>query len=95
VIALAFAVTACGDKPSDEDCEKLLTHVVELYTSIPASETLTPQAENDVEAQKKAVEDDLGKSFIDQCKSKPASVVRCSLKARDLKEIGKCEDGSE
>jgi hypothetical protein len=94
IVAIALGVLGCGDKPSDEDCEKLLSHVVDLYSSVPAGGRLTPQAEKDLESQKKAVQDELSKSFADQCKDKPAAVVKCQLKARTIEELGKCEDES-
>ena len=91
IAALALAALGCGDKPSDEECEKLLAHVVDIYTPVPSGETLTPQAKKDLALQQAAVEAEIGKTFLEECKAKSGDRVRCALKARNQAELGKCE----
>jgi len=91
--ALAFFVGACGDAPSHEECEKLLDHVLDIYTQMPTGEQLTPQVKKDLAEQKKAVAKAVGKSFLGTCeKTLPRAKVQCGLKARTEAELAKCEE---
>lgn len=92
LVAPLFAL-GCTGKPSKEECEKLLAHVVDLYTPVQPGETLTPQMKKDLESQKQAVREQVGKSFLSQCEdSLPGEQVRCGLKAKTPEELAKCEE---
>jgi len=92
-VALGLLSGACGDAPSHQECEKLLDHVLEIYTQIPAGEQLTPQVKKDLEEQKKAVAKAVGKTFLDTCeKTLPRARVLCGLKARTEADLAKCEE---
>ena len=92
VLSAVFALSACGDKPSTSDCEKLLDHLITIEVSAAGTDQLTPEMEADLVKQKKVLREHLKKQFMDQCKKKtPGTYVRCGLKARNLDELAKCE----
>ncbi len=92
VLSAAFALSACGDKPSTADCEKLLDHLITIEVSAAGTEKLTPEMQADLDKQKKVLREHLKTQFMDQCKQKtPGSYVRCGLKARNLDELAKCD----
>ena len=91
---LVVPLAGCGDKPSKDDCSKLLDHMVELAVSEAGTDQLTPEMEADLEEQKKGLHEHLKSRFMKQCTDKtPGSFVKCGLKARTPEELAKCSKG--
>ncbi len=91
-VFLAASTTACGDKPSKGQCEKLLDHMIEIEINSAGTDQLSDEMKADVDKQKKLLHDHLKKAFMDQCvKKTPGSYVECGLKARNLEELAKCD----
>jgi hypothetical protein len=91
--ALALAVglslvSACSKKPSRSDCEKLLSHVVDLELAS-GNAKLDPKTVAD---QHKKVSDYVSKDFLQSCKKDlPYDQVDCALKATTLEELSACD----
>jgi hypothetical protein len=98
-LALIAGLAACGDAPSEGDCQKLLEHLVELEVSAggakPPTEgdqAATDTARAELTKQKKAIVDGASAKFLEACVDKtPKSVVTCSLAAKTLDDVAKCD----
>ena len=91
-VLLAVGSIACGDKPSNQECEKLLDHFIDIEVSAAGTDQLSPEMKADLEKQKAALREHLKKAFMDQCMEKtPGGYVKCGLKARSLEELAKCD----
>ncbi len=83
-------VVGCGNAPSQNQCEKLLDHVLELEAQ--AAGANTPEMKADLDKQKKAVADFMRKEFLETCLEKlPRSQVNCGLEAKTKDELAKCD----
>ena len=99
--ALAIAGAGCGDAPSKDDCQKLLDHLVDLEVAAGGGKALAAGDEaadkaraGEIDKQKKQIAAAAGDKFLDVCVHKtPKSVVECSLRARSLDEVAKCDQG--
>ena len=93
LLGAGILVGACSDAPSKKECEKLLDHVIDIYTPARPGEQLTPQVKKDLEEQQKAVAKVVGKDFVSKCTDTlPKAHVECALKARSEADLGKCEE---
>jgi hypothetical protein len=98
---VAGLATGCGDAPSKDDCEKLLEHLVELEVSAGGAKPPTEGDQAAIDAaraelakQKKAIVDAASAKFIEACADKtPKAVVTCSLAAKSLEDVAKCDQG--
>ncbi len=95
VIAL-FVVAACGKGPSEDQCKKLLTHLVDLEFKKAGAAASSDAMKAEIAKQKTAVTDAKSKEFIATCKDKMAKGrVECALKANELdgdNGVAKCDD---
>lgn len=89
-------VAACGKGPSDDQCKKLLTHVVDLEFKKAGAAASSDAMRAEVAKQKTAVTEAKSKEFLDTCKNKMSkSRVECALKATELdgeNGVGKCDE---
>jgi hypothetical protein len=98
-LALIAGLAACGDAPSEGDCQKLLAHLVELEVSAGGARPPTEgdqaavdTARAELAKQKKAIVDGASARFLEACVDKtPKSVVSCSLAAKTLDDVAKCD----
>jgi hypothetical protein len=99
VAALAIGGVGCGDAPSKGDCQKLLEHLVDLEVAAGGGKALAAGDDPadkaraaEIDKQKKQMAAAAGDKFIDACANKtPKSVVECSLRARSLEDVAKCD----
>ena len=85
----------CADNPTEDDCKKLMQHIVtlEVESAGGKAEALTPEMKADLDAQKKKVSDYVGKDFMGGCmKDLPRSQVTCGLKARKIEDLDNCDE---
>ena len=92
LVLVLFAV-GCGKGPSDDQCKKLLTHVVDLEFKAAGAAATSDALKAEIAKQKTAVTEAKSKEFLDTCKKKMAkSRVECALKANDADAIAKCDE---
>lgn len=77
---LAATVGACGGKPTPEDCKKFADHYV----------TLMSADGFDAEGTK-AIADGMKPKLIADCEKVSRASIECSLQAKTMDEIAKCE----
>ena len=92
--AVLFGAVGCKDAPSEEQCTKLLDHLVELEFK-KGGAAVTDASKKDLEKQKA----DVAKAkpeFIDVCRDKTAKGrVECALAATTLEAVAKCDDDAK
>ena len=92
LLLLGLSASACGNKPSKADCEKLVKHLIELESSESGGAAVPTDKKGDLEAQKKKVFDAVG---LDYCmKDLSVDQINCGLKAKSLEDIAKTCDAS-
>jgi hypothetical protein len=98
-LALLAGLAACGDAPSEGDCKKLLEHLVELEVAAGGARPPTEGdqaaidgARTELAKQKKAIVEGAASKFLEACIDKtPRSVVSCSLAAKTLDDVARCD----
>ena len=90
VSALALTSSACSKKPSEEECEKLVRHIIELEAAGAGGGAVAADQKADAEQRKKSVFKAVGTKYcVDDM---PVEQVRCALEAKNLAELStKCE----
>ena len=99
-VALALlVVVACKNGPSQDQCNQLLDHLVDLEFKsggAAGAVALTPAQKADVAKSKAAVRDARANDFLETCTKKMTrSRVECALAANQLEGengAGKCDD---
>lgn len=95
VFVLLFAA-ACGKGPSDDDCKKLLDHLVDLEFKKAGAAATSDAMKAEIAKQKTAVTEAKSTEFIETCKKKMSkSRVKCALAANELEGdsgVGKCDE---
>lgn len=88
--ALALTSSACSEKPSEEECEKLVRHIIELEAAEAGGGAVPADQKADAEQRKKGVFKAVGTKY---CRDDmPVAQVKCALEARNLAELSaKCE----
>ena len=93
VLLLLLAAAACGKGPSNDQCKKLLDHLVDLEFKKAGATATADSQKTDLAKQKQAVVENKSKDFVAACVDKTAkSRVECALQATDLEAVGKCDD---
>ncbi|MEZ4403310.1 MAG: tetratricopeptide repeat protein [Kofleriaceae bacterium] len=89
-VGSVFVTAACAKTPSKGDCEKLLSHLIDLEAKAGGADK-QPKAELD--KQKQAISDyAVGQKFIENCTQKtPRKVVACGLAAQDADAVAACD----
>lgn len=84
---------ACSDEPSEDQCRRLLEHMVSLEAEAGGSGEVTSEMEEALEAQKKEAKVDLEEDFMKYCLEQlPLAQVKCALEARDLEAVSQCDE---
>jgi len=87
-----FGVAGCGDKPSKEQCTKLLDHMYKMDVQASGATQVTEAQKKAVDKQIREVKKDLRKKFMNQCMDRtPKKWVECALEAKDRKAIEECK----
>jgi hypothetical protein len=93
-VPLALAGAACSKGPSEEQCARLLDHLVDLElkragAATPPSDTLKAE----LAKQKAAVVESKSAEFMATCRDKThVDRVECALAATDLAGVAKCDE---
>ncbi len=89
-------VGACSKGPSEDQCKKLLTHIVDLEFKKAGAAASSDAMKTEIAKQKETVTEAKKKEFLDQCVNKMSKVrVECALKANELdgeNGVGKCDE---
>ena len=89
-------VGACSKGPSEDQCKKLLTHIVDLEFKKAGAAASSDAMKTEIAKQKTAVTESKTKEFMDQCVNKMSKArVECALKANELdgdNGVGKCDE---
>lgn len=94
LVTLAAAGAAgCGKGPSEDQCKKLLEHLVDLEFK-KAGATASAEAQKaELAKQKASVIESKSPEFLAACVDKTAKErVECALAASDLEAVAKCDD---
>jgi hypothetical protein len=80
----------CGNKPSEEDCDKLVRHIIDLEAAEAGGGALPADQRGELEQRKKTVLKSVGTKY---CRDDmPMEQVRCALEAKNLAELAsKCD----
>jgi hypothetical protein len=88
-LAVLATLAGCSKKPTEDACEKLLNHVVDLEM---AAGGTSGGDKAELDAQRKKVSDDIGKDFLNSCvKDLPMKQLECGMAAKTLEDLGKCD----
>lgn len=81
-----MALGGCSEAPADGQCQKLLTHLIDL-------EVQAGQGSDEEKAKQAAeLQETMAKSFLERCERDiKAKQIKCSLKATTKKEIEACD----
>src|SRR5689334_22496749 len=84
VLGLLLAA-ACGKGPSDDECKKLLDHLVDLEFKKAGAAATSDAMKAELAKQKTAVSEAKANEFLDTCKKKMSKArVDCALAATEL-----------
>lgn len=85
---------ACDDKPSKDDCEKLMSHLVDLELRSGGVGAVAGEGKDDTSRQRDQVLQFVRDTrFVETCTQKtPRSVVDCGLAVKSRDEIAACDD---
>ena len=93
---LLAVVAACGNAPSQDQCESLMGHLIDLELAKGGGKNVTPEMKADLEKQKKSVADYTRDKFMEACTKKTAkSVVECGSRAQNEKELTACDESED
>lgn len=91
-----LVVAGCSKGPSEDQCKKLLTHLVDLEFKKAGAAASSDAMKAEIAKQKTAVTEAKSKEFVDTCVKKMAkSRVECALKANELEGdngVAKCDE---
>lgn len=86
-----FGAAGCGEKPSKQACEKLLSHMYEMDVRESGASKVTETQKKAVDKQIKAVKKKLRKKFMTQCMDRtPKAWIECAIEAKDKKGVDNC-----
>ena len=93
-IAFGLLVAAgCSSAPSQEQCESLMDHLIDLELAKGGGKNATPEMKADLDKQKKAVAEYTRDKFMEACTKKTAkAVVDCGAKAMTEKDLTACDE---
>ncbi|MGN6107840.1 MAG: hypothetical protein ACTHU0_22220 [Kofleriaceae bacterium] len=90
---LAIVLAGCGKGPSEDQCKKLLDHLVDLEFKKAGAGAAADAAKADLAKQKASVIEAKSPEFISTCVERTArDRVECALAATDLEGVAKCDD---
>jgi hypothetical protein len=92
-LALVLLPAACGKGPSEDQCKKLLDHLVDLEFKKAGAAASADSQKADLTKQKAAIVENKSKDFVSACVDKTAKTrVECALQATDLEAVAKCDE---
>jgi hypothetical protein len=94
VAIVLLAASACGSGPSEDQCKRLLEHLIDLEFKKSGATTATNDAmKADLAKQKAAVLELKTSEFMAACTEKThVDRVECALAASDLAGVAKCDE---
>ncbi len=91
LLALVLA-SACGDKASKADCDKLLDTIIDLELADLGTDELSGEMKADLEAQRKELSEHVRADFVTKCTNEtPQKQVACGLRAKSFDDLAACE----
>jgi TorA maturation chaperone TorD len=92
ILAVLLA-TGCTNAPSDDQCKRLLDHLVDLEFKKAGAAASNDAMKAEIAKQKQAVSDAKASEFFETCTKKTARArVECALAAADLEAVAKCDE---
>lgn len=94
VAIVLLAASACGSGPSEDQCKRLLEHLIDLEFKKSGAATATTDAmKAELAKQKAAVLEIKSSEFMSACMEKThVDRVECALAASDLAGVAKCDE---
>lgn len=84
ILLCSLSLGACGDAPAAGDCEKMLSHFIDLKVAGAAEADRPAFAEN--------LRTELGTGYLERCERNiKGSQIKCSLKASTKAEFEACD----
>ncbi|GAB4563515.1 MAG: hypothetical protein Tsb0020_12760 [Haliangiales bacterium] len=92
VLGVALTLPGCNQGASAEQCEKLLTHVVDLQVKDAGeSKEMRPELQKTLATQRQKLADLVRQDFIKHCVEElPAGFVTCGLESNTTAEYADC-----
>ncbi len=93
LLAAVVVLVGCKNAPSEDQCKKLLDHLVDLEFKKAGAATGSDEVKAQIAKQKEAVSTAKSAEFIDVCVNKTAKDrIECALAAQDLDAVAKCDE---
>ena len=95
ILALLIAA-GCGKGPSDDECKRFLTHLVDLEFKKAGAQANSDAVKQEIAKQKTQVTEAKQAEFLDVCKKKMSKArVQCALAATEIdgeNGMAKCDE---
>jgi hypothetical protein len=89
----ALLAAGCGNAPSEEECKRLLEHLVDLEFKKAGTAGTGDAMKAELAKQKQTVSEARTGEFVEACSQKTAkSRVECALAATDLEAVRACDE---
>jgi hypothetical protein len=97
LLPLAFAallgLSGCSNGPSTEQCEALLSHIVEIEVKSAADDAPRGARADELEQQKAEIKEYLGTEFVETCQQTYSRErIECALAAGSYEELVACDE---
>ena len=93
LLLAAVLAAGCGKGPSEDQCEQLLDHLVDLEFKKAGASAAAEAQKTDLAKQKATVIAAKWSEFSAACEDKTAKErVECALAANDLDAVAKCDE---
>ena len=91
-LALCFGA-ACGNAPSEGDCEKLRDKIIDLEFAAMGAKAQTGEAREQLTKQKQETSEGVSARFAEACiKKTPKALIDCALAATTLEQVKQCDE---
>jgi hypothetical protein len=92
-LAALLGLSGCSDSPSVEQCEDLLSHIVEIEVRSAADDAPRGARADELEQQKAEIKEYLGEEFVDTCRQTYSRErIECALAAGSYEELVACAE---
>ncbi|HEU4727942.1 MAG TPA: hypothetical protein VFT22_08645 [Kofleriaceae bacterium] len=93
LLAGALVAVGCKNAPSDDQCKRLLDHLVDLEFKKAGAAGTSDAMKSEITKQKQAVSQATASEFVEMCTKRTAkSRVECALAAGDLDALARCDE---
>lgn len=93
IFAAVLVGAGCNKAPSEEQCTRLLDHLIDLELKKGGATPGAEQTKEDIAKQKQAVSAAKSAEFVATCVDKTSRTrVECALAATDLDAVAKCDE---